>query len=170
MGNCKPEDPSIESFRNLLTALQFTMFNAKNNVVLITGPAPSVGKSFVSANFATVLSTTGKHVLLIDADLRKGYLHQYFGLERGAGLSEIISGQSSVEAALHRSVVPDLDFISTGAQPRNPAELLLNERLLKLVRDVSEAYDIVVIDTAPILVAADAGILAPAAGTVFLVA
>lgn len=165
-----PEDPSIESFRSLRTALQFTMFNAKNNVVLITGPAPSVGKSFVSANFATVLSTAGKRVLLIDADLRKGYLHQYFGLERGVGLSEIISGQSSVEAALHRGVVPDLDFISTGAQPRNPAELLLNDRLLKLVQEVSETYDIVVIDTAPVLVAADAGILAPAAGTVFLVA
>ena len=165
-----PEDPSIESFRSLRTALQFTMFNAKNNVVLITGPAPSVGKSFVSANFATVLTTAGKRVLLIDADLRKGYLHQYFGLERGVGLSEIISGQTSVEAAVHRGVVPDLDFISTGAQPRNPAELLLNDRLLKLVKDVSEAYDIVVIDTAPVLVAADAGILAPAAGTVFLVA
>jgi tyrosine-protein kinase Etk/Wzc len=165
-----PEDPSIESFRSLRTALQFTMFNARNNVVLITGPAPSVGKSFVSANFATVLTTAGKRVLLIDADLRKGYLHQYFGLERGVGLSEVISGQSSMEAAVHRGVVPDLDFISTGAQPRNPAELLLNDRLLKLVKDVSEAYDIVVIDTAPVLVAADAGILAPAAGTVFLVA
>lgn len=165
-----PDDPTIESFRSLRTALQFTMFNARNNVVLITGPAPSVGKSFVSANFSTVLTTAGKRVLLIDADLRKGYLHQYFGFERGIGLSEIISGQHTLEAALHRDVVPNLDLITTGAQPRNPAELLLSERLTTLVREVSAAYDVVVIDTAPVLAAADAGILAPAAGTVFFVA
>ncbi|RKT10526.1 tyrosine-protein kinase Etk/Wzc [Paraburkholderia sp. RAU2J] len=165
-----PEDPTIESFRSLRTALQFTMFNAKNNVVLITGPAPSVGKSFVSANFAAVLTTAGRRVLLIDADLRKGYLHQYFGFERGIGLSEIISGQQTVESALHRSVLPNLDFIATGVQPRNPAELLLSERVPNLIREVSAMYDIIVIDTAPVLAAADAGILAPAAGTVFLVA
>nr|WP_238558679.1 polysaccharide biosynthesis tyrosine autokinase [Paraburkholderia phenoliruptrix] len=165
-----PEDPTIESFRSLRTALQFTMFNAKNNVVLVTGPAPSVGKSFVSANFAAVLTTAGRRVLLIDADLRKGYLHQYFGFERGIGLSEIISGQQTVESALHRNVLPNLDFIATGVQPRNPAELLLSERVTNLIREVSAMYDIIVIDTAPVLAAADAGILAPAAGTVFLVA
>ena len=165
-----PDDLSVESLRSLRTALQFTLFSAKNNVVLITGPAPSVGKSFVSANFATVLTTAGKRVLLIDADLRRGYLHQYFGSERGIGLSELISGQSSLESAVRRNVLPNLDFMSTGARPRNPAELLLSDRLPHTVAELSGQYDIILIDTAPVLAAADAGIIAPVAGTVFLVA
>jgi tyrosine-protein kinase Etk/Wzc len=165
-----PGDPAIESLRSLRTALQFAMVNARNNVVLLTGPAPSVGKSFVSTNFAAILATGGKRVLLVDADLRKGRLHQSFGFERGVGFSELVSGLSTLEQVLHAELMPGLDFVSTGTLPRNPAELLLGERVALCIDDLSKRYDVVLIDTAPSLAAADAGILAPNAGTVFLVA
>jgi tyrosine-protein kinase Etk/Wzc len=165
-----PRDPSIESLRSLRTALQFAMVNARNNVVLLTGPAPGVGKSFVSVNFAAVLAAGGKKVLLIDGDLRKGHLHQSFGQERGFGFSELVSGLSTLDQVLRRDQVPQLDFVSTGTLPKNPAELLLGERVASCLDELSKQYDVVLIDTAPVLAAADAGILAPNAGTVFLVA
>lgn len=165
-----PSDPAIESLRSLRTALQFAMVNARNNVVLLTGSAPAVGKSFVSVNFAAVLAAGGKRVLLIDGDLRKGHLHQSFGLERGGGFSELVSGLSTFDQVVRRDLIPRLDFISTGTLPRNPAELLLGDRVTSYIEDLSKTYDIVLIDTAPALAAADAGILAPNAGTVFLVA
>jgi tyrosine-protein kinase Etk/Wzc len=165
-----PSDPAIESLRSLRTALQFAMVNARNNVVLLTGSAPAVGKSFVSVNFAAVLAAGGKKVLLIDGDLRKGHLHQSFGFERGGGFSELVSGLSTFEQVVRRDLLPRLDFVSTGTLPRNPAELLLGDRVASYIEDLSKMYDIVLIDTAPALAAADAGILAPNAGTVFLVA
>jgi tyrosine-protein kinase Etk/Wzc len=165
-----PGDPAIESLRSLRTALQFAMVNARNNVVLLTGPAPAVGKSFVSVNFAAVLAAGGKKVLLVDGDLRKGHLHQSFGLERGHGFSELVSGLATLDQILRRELIPGLDFVSTGTLPRNPAELLLGERVASCIEDLSRKYDVVLIDSAPALAAADAGILAPNAGTVFLVA
>jgi tyrosine-protein kinase Etk/Wzc len=165
-----PGDPAIESLRSLRTALQFAMVNARNNVVLLTGPAPAVGKSFVSVNFGAVLAAGGKKVLLIDGDLRKGRLHQSFGLERGTGFSELVSGLSTFDQVVRHGLIPGLDFVSTGTLPRNPAELLLGERVATCIEELSKKYDIVLIDTAPALAAADAGILAPNAGTVFLVA
>jgi tyrosine-protein kinase Etk/Wzc len=165
-----PRDPAIESLRSLRTALQFAMVNARNNVVLLTGPAPGVGKSFVSVNFAAVLAAGGKKVLLIDGDLRKGHLHQSFGLERGFGFSELVSGLATLDQVLRRELVPQLDFVSTGTLPKNPAELLLGERVTSCFDELSKKYDVVLVDTAPVLAAADAGILAPNAGTVFLVA
>jgi tyrosine-protein kinase Etk/Wzc len=166
----EPHDSAIESLRSLRTALQFAMLEAHNNIVLLTGPAPGVGKSFVSTNLAAVIASSGKRVLLIDGDLRKGYLNQYFGLARGKGLSELITGSSKPDEALHKSILPNLDFISTGTLPPNPAELFLVGRMADLLQEFSASYDIVLIDTAPVLAASDTGILAALAGTAFLVA
>lgn len=164
-----PNDPSIESLRSLRTALQFAMLDADNNRVLLTGPTPGVGKSFVSANLALVMATGGKRVLLVDADLRKGYLNQYFGKERQRGLSDVLIGQVSFDEAVHRGVFENLDFLSTGVLPPNPAELLLNERMVSLLQEISEGYDLVLIDTPPVLAVSDTAILAARCGTVFLV-
>lgn len=165
-----PHEPAIESLRSLRTSIQFAMLGAKNNVVLVGGPTPGVGKSFVSANFAAVLAASGKRVLLIDMDLRKGYLHQYFDLERSFGVSDVIAGSQTLEHAIHREVASNLDFISTGVLPPAPAELLLSPAVETLIQTVSKSYDIVLIDSPPVLAVADACILAPAAGTVLLVA
>lgn len=165
-----PDALAIESLRSLRTAMQFAMLDASNNVVLITGATPGVGKSFMSANFAAVLAAAGKRVLLIDADVRKGHIHRYFGLERGKGLSEAIAGTISVEQAVHRGAVANLDVITTGTLPPNPAEMLMSPATGERLANVSELYDVVIIDSPPVLPVADTLVLAPLAGTVFMVA
>jgi tyrosine-protein kinase Etk/Wzc len=165
-----PDDPAVESLRSLRTAMQFAMLESPNNRVLITGPTPGVGKSFVTANFAALMAAAGKKTLLIDADLRRGHTHQYFGLQRHGGLSELIAGSLTVQQTVHRQVVSNLDFLATGQLPPNPAELLVSESFKTTLERLSEQYDLVVIDTPPVLVAADTSTVAVHAGTVLLVA
>ncbi len=163
-------DPAIESLRSLRTALQFAMLDAANNIVMVTGATPSLGKSFVSANFANVLAAGGKRVLLIDADLRKGYLHEYFGVARGMGLSDVISASQTPEAVIHRGVLPGLDLLTTGPLPPNPAELVLSDRLPALLRQLSANYDHILLDSPPVLLVSDAAVLGRLAGACFVVA
>lgn len=170
LSNSFPNDPAVESLRSLRTSLQFAIVEANNNVVVIAGPAPGVGKSFISSNLAAVLAMAGKRVLLVDGDMRKGRLHEYLGLVRGRGLSELIEGKAPFDDVLHSNVIEGLDFLSTGATPKNPAELLLNTRLAKLIEAFSKRYDVVIIDSPPVLAVADTGTLASMAGTTFLVA
>lgn len=165
-----PNDPSVESLRSLRTALQFAMLDAPNNLVLLTGPTPGIGKSFAGANFAAVLGAGGKRVLLIDADMRKGHIHQFFGLKRTKGLSELIAGSCTQGEAVQRAVAPNLDLITTGMLPPNPGELLMSPTTLRLLQSLSTQYDLIVIDTPPVLAVSDTQVLAPHAGTVFLVA
>lgn len=165
-----PDDPAVESLRSLRTALQFVMLEARNNVVLLTGPAPGVGKSFVSANFAALIAAGGKRALLIDADMRKGHLNQYFGKSRKAGLSELLATDTPIASVVRETLVDNLDFISTGQIPPNPAELLLRPRLTEIIEECKRHYDLVIIDAPPVLAATDAAILASQAGTTFLVA
>jgi tyrosine-protein kinase Etk/Wzc len=165
-----PDDPTVESLRSLRTALQFAMLEAPSNRVLITGATPGVGKSFVTANFAALLAGSGKKTLMIDADLRRGHLHQYLGLQRHGGLSELIAGSLTVQQTVHKQVVPNLDFLATGQLPPNPGELLTSESFAAALEKLSEAYDYVVIDAPPVLVASDASSIATHAGSVLLVA
>ncbi|RZL88617.1 MAG: polysaccharide biosynthesis tyrosine autokinase [Variovorax sp.] len=165
-----PDDPAVESLRSLRTAMQFAMLESPNNRVLITGPTPGVGKSFVTANFAALMAAAGKRTLLIDADLRRGHTHQYFGLQRHGGLSELIAGSLTVQQTVHRQVVPNLDFLATGQLPPNPAELLVSESFKSALERLSGQYDLVILDTPPVLVAADTTTVAAHAGTVLLVA
>ncbi|MBP0639836.1 polysaccharide biosynthesis tyrosine autokinase [Cupriavidus sp. AcVe19-6a] len=169
LGDRNPNEPAIESLRSLRTALRFAMLDAGNNCVLMTGPTPGVGKSFISANLALVMASGGKRVLLIDADMRKGHLNQYLGKDRNNGLSDVLLGKVSVGQAVHREVLENLDFLSTGSLPPNPAELLLNERMVKLLDEVAHQYDLVLIDTPPVLAVSDTAILAARCGAVFLV-
>ncbi|NKI70579.1 polysaccharide biosynthesis tyrosine autokinase [Collimonas pratensis] len=165
-----PTDMAVEGLRGLRTALQFSMLESRNNVVLITGPTPGLGKSFVAANFAAVLAAAGKKVLLIDADLRKGYLHQYFGLERGNGLSDLITASEDIDQVLHKELLENVSFISTGQLPLKPAELLSHQNFGKLIESLSANYDYVLIDTPPVLAVSDAVIAAAHAATVLLIA
>lgn len=165
-----PDDPCVESLRSLRTALQFAMLDARNNLVLFTGPTPGIGKSFTSANFAAVLGSAGKRVLLIDADMRKGHIHLFFDLKRGKGLSELITGSCSLNEALHRAVAPNVDLITTGVMPPNPGELLMSPATVQLLQTLSAQYDLILIDTPPVLAVSDTQVLAPHAGTVFVVA
>jgi tyrosine-protein kinase Etk/Wzc len=162
-----PFDIAIESLRGFRTSLQFSMMESRNNIIMITGPTPGVGKSFVSANFAAVLAAIGKKVLLIDSDLRKGLLHRYFGLERKNGLSDAIAAEKSVDKIIHKDVVENVDFISTGELPPRPAELLAHRNFGKLLQLLSARYDFVLIDTAPVLAVSDPLVVATHAGATF---
>lgn len=165
-----PESLAIESLRNLRVSLQLTLMESGNNRVLITGATSGVGKSFVSGNFAVIMAQAGKRVLLIDADLRKGHLQKAFGLPRKGGLAEVLAGDLTPEQAIHVQVIPNLDVLTTGAYPFNPANMMLSAALGELLNDFSERYDLVVIDSPPVLVAADAAAVAAHAGAVLLVA
>ncbi|MCP3019154.1 polysaccharide biosynthesis tyrosine autokinase [Cupriavidus basilensis] len=164
-----PDDPAMESLRSFRTALQFSLLGNRHPVVLVTGPAPGVGKSFICANFAAVLAAGGKRVVLIDADLRRGNLNRRFDTDRGPGLTELLQG-APVEPAVRRQVVPGLDFIPTGTLPEHPADLLLSPAMDALLNALKANYDIVLIDTPPVLAASDTGILATKADAVFMVA
>ncbi|KIQ16323.1 tyrosine protein kinase [Variovorax paradoxus] len=170
LSHLQPEDPAVESLRSLRTALQFAMLEATNNRLLISGATPGVGKTFISVNFAAISAATGKRVLLIDADLRKGRVNQFLSISRAGGLSELIAGTLDFEKAVRPSVLPNLDVITTGVLPPNPAELLMSESFVHVLDRLSPSYDLVIVDTAPVLVAADTASVAPLASTLLLVA
>jgi tyrosine-protein kinase Etk/Wzc len=156
---------AVESLR---TNLHFGLMDAKNNVVMISGPSPEVGKSFVSANLAHVLAQGGKRVLLIDADLRKGHLHEYFGLARTPGLSEGVCGDISLVQAVSRTSYEGLDVLTTGCLPPNPSELLMSDHFETMLTEASKNYDLILIDTPPVLAVTDAVVIGKLAGTAFL--
>ncbi|MDH5345073.1 MAG: polysaccharide biosynthesis tyrosine autokinase, partial [Gammaproteobacteria bacterium] len=164
-----PDDPAIESLRNLRTALHFGMVDVRNNCIMIAGPGPEVGKSFVSVNLAAVLTSNGKKVLLIDGDLRRGHLHEYLGLGRENGLSEFISGRIPIGEALHATNVPGLTLIPTGAIPPNPSELLLHQRFTNCLSVLTPRYDHIIIDSPPILAVTDAAIIGQMVGGALMV-
>ncbi|WP_257324829.1 polysaccharide biosynthesis tyrosine autokinase [Pseudoalteromonas rhizosphaerae] len=164
-----PADLSIEALRSLRTSLHFAMMEAKNNLVAISGPSPGVGKSFISVNLAAVLAQSGKKVLIIDADMRKGYLQTQFGLKWDDGLSDYLSGRLNLEQVTKPSTVEGLSVITRGQIPPNPSELLMHSNFSKLVDEVSAAYDIVIVDTPPILAVTDPAIVSAHTGTTLLV-
>ena len=169
LANISSTDTAIESLRSFRSALQFSMSHSKNNVVLMTGATPGLGKTFVSVNLAAIIATTGKRVLLIDADLRNGHLQDYFGVSRQDGLSEYISGAVFLEQVIHRGVMENMDFISTGNLPPNPSELLLRSRFGELFQKVSAGYDLVLIDSSPLLAVSDSLIIGSHAGAIYIV-
>jgi tyrosine-protein kinase Etk/Wzc len=168
LAQAAPEDIAIESLRSFRAALQFSMPHFKNNIVMLAGPTRNLGKSFIAANFAAVMAASGKRVLLIDADLRNGQLHRYFGVAREPGLSKAITGAMPVEHVIHRGVMENLDFIPTGALPPNRSEFLLHLNFGELLETVSANYDLVLLDPPPILAVADALIIGAHAGAVFI--
>ncbi|QQX81824.1 polysaccharide biosynthesis tyrosine autokinase [Shewanella sp. KX20019] len=164
-----PADLSIEALRGLRTSMHFAMMEAKNNVVMISGSAPGIGKSFVSANFAAVLAKTGQKVLLIDGDMRKGYIQRHFNLEWDNGLSEMLSGKLETKDVIKASGVENLDVITRGQVPPNPSELLMHSRLADFFNWASGEYDMVIIDTPPVLAVTDPSIVGAIVGTTLMV-
>ncbi|HEF5181439.1 TPA: polysaccharide biosynthesis tyrosine autokinase [Burkholderia cenocepacia] len=165
-----PYEPAIEGLRSLQTALHFALADRAHPLVLVTGPAPGTGKSFVSVNLAAVHAASGRRVLLIDGDLRKGYLHQYFGLERGAGFAALLAGHAHADNAIRRNVAPNLDFLPTGELPSAPTALLQQAGLGALLASLRARYDLVIVDSAPLLAATDSTWLGAHADATLLVA
>ncbi|KLV03977.1 tyrosine protein kinase [Photobacterium aquae] len=164
-----PADLSIEALRSLRTSLHFAMMEAKNNIMMISGPSPGIGKSFVSANMAAVVAKSGQRVLVIDADMRKGRMEKQMGVSHKPGLSNYLSGQTTIESLIKQPGVEGLHFIGRGEVPPNPSELLMHPRFKALMDWASENYDIVIVDTPPILAVTDPAIVGAHVGTTLLV-
>ena len=165
-----PADLSIEALRSLRTSLHFAMMEARNNIVMISGPSPSIGKSFITANMAAVMAKGGQRVLVIDADMRKGRMERQMCVDSKPGLADYLSGQKTIEQVIKSPGVEHLDFIARGAVPPNPSELLMHPRLKTLLDWASENYDLVLVDTPPILAVTDPAIVGAHAGTTMIVA
>ncbi|KAF2372045.1 polysaccharide biosynthesis tyrosine autokinase [Acinetobacter baylyi] len=164
------DDIAIESLRSMRTAIHFALANAKNNVIMIAGPAPEVGKSFISTNLAAILAQNNKRVLLIDADMRRGYLHKYFNTEIKPGLSEYLTDQASLEDVTHHSEVSGLDMITRGKSPANPSEILSSAQFQAMLERLMPLYDHILIDTPPVLAVTDGIIISQYSGVNLIVA
>lgn len=169
LANTVPDDLAVESFRSLRTTLHFSMLDASNRVLLLVGPSPSIGKSFLSANFAATLAMAGHKVVLVDGDLRRGHIHQYLGRARGTGVTDIVTGKAELDPSIVVTEVPGLHFLSTGTIPPNPSELLMRQEFEALLAELGKRYDYVVLDSAPVLAVTDAVILGKLAGTTLMV-
>lgn len=165
-----PADTAVEAIRSLRTSVYFSVMNQGNNLVMVTSASPGVGKSFVTSNMAVVLANAGKKVLLIDTDLRKGHIHKAFGLSNKLGLSDYLSQSDTSQPNIHNSVIENLDVICRGKNVTHSSELLMSERFKRLLDTVKGQYDIVVIDSAPILAITDSAIIGKYVGTSLLIA
>jgi tyrosine-protein kinase Etk/Wzc len=166
----EPTDTAIEALRGLRTSLHFAMMEATSNRLMITGPSPGVGKSFVSINLAAVCAQTGQKVLVVDADMRKGHVHDAFGGKSGNGLSERLTGKADLSEVLRNSSLDGLDYVARGSAPPNPSELLMHANFSAFLEQVSQRFDLVIIDTPPILAVTDAAIVGKQCGTSLMVA
>lgn len=164
-----PSSLAIEALRSLRTSLHFALLESSNNIVMLTGPSPGLGKSFLSINLGAVLAMSGKRVVVVDADLRRGHLHDYLRGDRTPGVSDFVAGDVELSGVVRGTGVENLSFISTGTIPPNPAELVLHERFAGLLKSLSEQFDHVLVDTPPILAVTDAAVIGSMAGTTLLV-
>ncbi|NAR86735.1 polysaccharide biosynthesis tyrosine autokinase [Acinetobacter haemolyticus] len=164
------DDIAVESLRSIRTAIHFALNNAKNNIVMIAGPAPEVGKSFISTNLATIFAQSNKKILLIDADLRRGYLHKYFNKDVKPGLAELLTGQAELSQVIQETEVSGLSIMTRGKNPANPSEILSSEQFKTLLETLSPQYDHIIIDTPPILAVTDGIIISQYVGVTLLVA
>lgn len=164
-----PTDLSIESIRSLRTCLHFAALDSTNNRIMISGPSPQVGKTFVSSNLAAVMAQSGQRVLLIDADMRKGHLHKTLNVPIANGLSDLLVKRCSIEQAVNTVEIDNLHFISRGQVPPNPSELLMHANFRDLLAELSQRYDVVIIDTPPLLAVTDAAIVGREAGISLIV-
>ncbi len=165
-----PTDLAIEGLRSLRTSLHFAMLEAGNNRLMISGPSPQVGKTFISSNLAVVVAQSGQRVLLVDVDMRKGYLHKVFGVPAGNGLSDLLAKSCELTSAIHHTAVENLHVISRGHIPPNPSELLMHANFSEFLEHVSALYDLVIMDTPPFLAVTDATIVGRQSGTNLIVA
>lgn len=163
-----PQSPRAEAFRKLRTNLQFIDVDNPCKVIVITSPLPSEGKTTTTTNLAIALALAGGRVLLIDADLRRPRVAALLGLDQTAGLTSVLSGRVDAEQVTqHWGGM--FDVLASGPLPPNPSELLASEHMRKLVNELRQRYDAILIDSPPLLPVADAAAVAPATDGAILV-
>jgi tyrosine-protein kinase Etk/Wzc len=164
-------DASVEALRSLRSTLRFALLDGRDTTILFTGPTQGVGKTFVAGNFAYLLALNGLRVLIIDADMRRPGLGQYFPLNSvRAGLANVLSGDTTLDDAIIKSGFERLDILASGNRPPpNPGELLERPAFAELLSEANRRYDYVIVDSPPVLPVSDAVTIAQSCGAVFLV-
>ena len=164
-----PRSPVTEAFRSLRTNLEFSAVDKPLKIIQVTSASTDEGKSTVAANLAAVLSQAGKRVVLVDTDMRRPQIHRFFGLSNRVGLSDLFHNHASLADVSHRvGDLPGLEVVTSGSLPPNPTELLASETMNKILNELKQQVDIVVLDSPPSLVA-DAQALAAKADGLLLV-
>ncbi|MEV5029127.1 CpsD/CapB family tyrosine-protein kinase [Paenibacillus sp. LPE1-1-1.1] len=164
-----PRSPISESYRALRTNIEFSSIDEKLQVLMVSSAGPGEGKSTTITNLAVTFAQSEKKVVLIDADLRKPTAHHTFSISNRWGLSTVISQQSSLEEVIQVTDIPNLDVITSGAIPPNPAEMMGSKRMTAVIDQLRGMYDIILIDTPPLLAVTDAQIVAAKSDGVILV-
>jgi tyrosine-protein kinase Etk/Wzc len=163
-----PQDIAVEGVRNLRTSLQLTVDDVQNNVVMLTGSRPDAGKSFLSVNLSALVASTAKRTLVIDGDMRRGDVHSHFGLQHQPGLSDVLRG-GDLQSSIQREVLPGLDVLTKGSLPSHPSELLMSKRFETMLDELKKQYDLIIIDTPPVLAVTDSTVIGKHVGTTLLV-
>ena len=160
---------AAEAYRTLRTNLIFSQTGRALRSIIITSASPGEGKSTTSSNLAAAFAQQGMRVLLVDADLRRPTLHTIFGTPREPGLTQVLVGQKALTDVVQPSTVPGLSLLTAGVLPPNPAELLGSPVMRDLLRTMGESYDMVILDTPPVMAASDSSVLASMVDGVVLV-
>ena len=164
----KPKSTEAESYRRLRTNIEYSSFDDKYKVIVVTISFPEEGKSTTAGNLAISMSDTEKKVLLIDCDIRKPSLHKKFKISNSKGLTELIMGRSSFDEVSYK-YNENLTVITSGSKVPNPSELLASEVMNIFLQEARENFDYVVIDTPPVQLVTDAQILSSKADGTLLV-
>ncbi|EHQ91840.1 CpsD/CapB family tyrosine-protein kinase [Desulfosporosinus youngiae] len=163
------KSPISEAYRSLRTNVQFTSVDSDTQKIVVTSSGPREGKSHTVANLAVSIAQSGKSVLIIDADLRNPTQHKLFGLDNRAGLSVYLVEDQDYRKYIWETVVPGVRVLPAGPVPPNPAELVGSKRMKCLIEEVSGEFDMVLMDTPPVIAVTDAAILALEVDGVILV-
>lgn len=173
-----PKSPVSEMFRALRTNIQFMNTDEEIDTILITSTLPGEGKSWVASNLAVTFAQTGKKVILIDADMRKGRQYNIFGVSPRPGLSNYLSGvingekiknSKNINLFVKQTQIDNLYLIPAGNVPPNPSELLVSQKMNKLIKDLKQEYDVIIFDGTPSLLVADAIILSRSVDTTLII-
>jgi len=160
IAHTQPKSPITESYRTLRTNIEFSAIDGQLKKMMITSAGPGEGKSTTAINLAIVYAQSEKKVALVDADLRKPVIHRIFQISNRKGLTTFLTGQNELSEVLYRSHVDHLDLLPAGPIPPNPAEMLASRRMATLLEDLAGKYDVVILDTPPVLAVTDAQIIA----------
>lgn len=155
-----PLSPISESYRMLRTNIQFTSIDRSIRSILVTSPEPGAGKSTTSVNLAVTFAQEGKKVVLVDADMRNPTQHYYFMKSNRTGLSNALAGQTPLQQSLLETYVDNLTLLPSGSIPPNPAEMLSSNRMVDLLEELYKQFDVVILDSPPVMAVTDAQVLA----------
>ncbi len=160
----------VESYKSIRTNIYFSLSTFDRKIFAVSSANPGEGKSITSANIAIAIAQSGSKVLLIDADMRKSVQHKIFGIKNKKGLSSAVSKMSALENCIQKNVMDKLDILTAGPIPPNPSELLASAQMTTILNELSEKYDVIIIDTPPVNIVTDAMGLAKNISGIIMVA